>query len=467
MEHPVLRKLRRLAGEYDMLPPGALVLVAVSGGGDSMCLLHALLSLRESLCLRVAAGHFNHRLRPEAEEEETLVRNWCAARGVPCYTGAADVAAEAAAAGTGIEETARHLRYRFLEETAENIGADRVATAHHAGDNTETVLLNLIRGAGSRGLAGIPPVRGIIVRPLLTCERREIADYLARHGVPFAVDSSNSDTAFRRNCLRREILPRLEALNPRLNQRLWETACQLRRENECLDEAARSVLKELTRAPEGVSLPCRAVTSLPEALSLRGIQLAARELLPEIVLSAAHRRAVLDLCRSEAPSGEIHLPGGLTARRGYDRLELVLGREANPSFSPVSLPLPGSVEAAGWRFACRSALCPEGKFNRPRSFYLALPEGCSVTLRPRRTGDAIALPGRDRKTVKKLLIDAKVPRRDRDLLPVLECGGTVCALTEFGADQRFLPGPGEPAWHITVTKTQSREREGSIANENV
>ena len=268
MEEMVLRKLRQLADAYHMLPPGGLILTAVSGGADSMCLLHALLTLRDRAAITVAAAHFNHQLRPEAAAEEAFVRNWCAAHGVPFYVGQADVAAQAAKTGAGIEETARTLRYAFLEATAEQTGADRIATAHQAGDNAETVLFHLIRGSGLKGLGGIPPVRGKIIRPLLTVERREIEAYLTCHKVPHVEDASNEDTTYRRNYLRREILPRLEGLNPRLNQRLWESACQFRREDAYLDEQAQTVLELLTRLPEGVSLPCDAVTALPEALSL-------------------------------------------------------------------------------------------------------------------------------------------------------------------------------------------------------
>lgn len=171
-------------------------------------------------------------------------------------------------------------------------------------------------------------------------------------------DASNQDTAYRRNYLRREILPRLEQLNPRLNQRLWESACQFRREDAYLDGAASAILASLTRLPEGaLSLPCGAVTALPEVLALRGIQLLAREADPETVLSAAHRQAVLNLCRSQHPSGQVDLPGGLVARRSYDQLELV--RTSEPSgLSPLRRwPCPASpcAEAGSLPAGRRSA----------------------------------------------------------------------------------------------------------------
>lgn len=451
MEHIVLRKLRRLAQDYQMLPPGGLILAAVSGGADSMCLLHALLTLGESHPITVAAAHFNHQLRSQAPADETFVRDWCAAHSVPFYSTSADVAAQATAAGKGIEETARTLRYAFLEATASEIGAARIATAHHADDNTETLLLHLIRGSGRKGLGGIPPVRdGNLIRPLLTAERWEIEDYLRCYGIPHVEDETNRDTTYTRNYLRQEVVPRLKTLNPKLNVRLWECACQFRQEDAYLDSQAQVMLTEMTRLPNGVSLPCAQVTQLPEALSLRGIQLLAEALDPTLILSAAHRRGILELCQHASPSGQVDLPGNCRARRTYDRLELIQDTKPKPAFAPITLMVPGITLVAGWRFTCERGLCPAGKYNQPRDFYLRLPAHARLTLRPRRVGDAITLPTRDRKTIKKLLIDAKVPRRLRDSLPVFDWEGTVCALTEFGADQAFLPRPGDVAWHISA-----------------
>lgn len=450
MFDPILRNLRRLAEEYQMFPKGSHVLVACSGGGDSMCLLHALLSLQDSLEITLSAAHFNHQLRPEATEEAAFVQSWCAQRGIPCVTGSGNVRKQAADSGRGTEEVARDLRYGFLQRTAEAVGANRIATAHHARDNSETILLHLIRGSGLRGLGGIPPVRGNIVRPLLTAQPQEIQSYLAWHQIPFVEDASNADLTYTRNYLRHQVLPLLEGINPNLNRRLWESACQFRQEDAYLDDQAQALLTSLESTHEGVALPCTALTQAPEALALRGIQLLAQTAEPKLILSAAHRRSVLSLCRGSSPSGQVNLPLGVTARRSYDKLELAHTQREPATFAPVPLALPGVTEAAGWRFTCRKTICPDGKFNQPQHFYLALSEDTQVILRPRQTGDTIALPARPRKSAKKLLIDAKLPRHRRDRLPVLDCAGQVCALTGFGADQRFLPQPGQPAWQIIV-----------------
>lgn len=463
MSDPILHQLRRLAAEYQMFPQGSHVLVACSGGGDSMCLLHALRTLQSALDITLSAAHFNHQLRPESTEEASFVEHWCAQREIPCIIGSENVGKQAADSGRGTEETARELRYAFLQRTAAEVGAHRIATAHHARDNSETILLHLIRGSGLRGLGGIPPVRGNIVRPLLTAQPEELRAYLARHQIPFVEDASNADLTYTRNYLRHQVLPLLETVNPNLNRRLWESACQFRQEDAYLDGQAQALLAPLESTATGVSIPYEVLTQAPEALALRAIQQLAQRAEPELVLSAAHRRGILALCRSDHPSGQLSLPMDIIARRSYDRLALVR-RQQDLVFVPTPLALPGVTEAAGWRFTCQKTICPTGTFQQPQCFYLALPEGAPVTLRPRQTGDAIALPARPRKSIKKLLIDTKFPRHQRDHLPVLDCGGQVCALTGFGADQRFLPQPGQSAWQITavpaVNSTHVIDREG-------
>ena len=164
---------------YDMLPSGGTVLCAVSGGADSMCLLAWLLELGPKYGCAVAAAHYNHGLRgAQGDADEAFVRDWCAGHSVPFYAGRGDVASAAKEHGWSIEEAGRNLRYAFLSETAEQIGALRVATAHNRGDNAETVLFNLARGSAARGAAGIPPVRGPYVRPLLWAQRADVL----RHG---------------------------------------------------------------------------------------------------------------------------------------------------------------------------------------------------------------------------------------------------------------------------------------------
>ena len=201
---------------YDMLPSGARCCVPYPAERTPCVCLPGFLELGPKYGCAVAAAHYNHGLRgAQGDADEAFVRDWCAGHSVPFYAGRGDVASAAKEHGWSIEEAGRNLRYAFLSETAEQIGALRVATAHNRGDNAETVLLNLIRGTGLTGLSGIAPVRGIFVRPLLDTPRQEIEDYLAGRGIPHVEDRTNTDPAHTRNRIRHEVLPLLRQLNPR------------------------------------------------------------------------------------------------------------------------------------------------------------------------------------------------------------------------------------------------------------
>ncbi|MCC6125178.1 MAG: tRNA lysidine(34) synthetase TilS [Pirellulales bacterium] len=192
---------------------GVTVLVAVSGGADSVALFRAMLGSKQSGTGRLRAAHFNHRLRPEAEDDEQFVRELCAKWNVPCEVGVAEVAQMASASGEGIEEAARRLRYDFLESAAGRLGARYVATAHTADDQAETILHRILRGTGVSGLAGIARARTLghatLIRPLLEFRRADVEQYLTDIGQPYRRDASNSDLRFTRNRIRRELLPLL------------------------------------------------------------------------------------------------------------------------------------------------------------------------------------------------------------------------------------------------------------------
>ena len=466
--------MNRLIDEYDMLPPGCTVVCAVSGGADSICLLRRLNQLRAIRPFTLVAAHYNHHLRgAESDRDEAFVKrwveDWCGpdpAAGQPplpavrLITGGGDVSGEAKRLGLGLEETARRMRYAFLEEAARAVGADRIATAHTADDNAETVLLHLIRGSGLQGLTGIRPRQGRLVRPLLTTTRREIEDYLELYHIPHVEDSTNQDDAYTRNQVRHQVIPLLDEINPWFVPRMADTIRYLRSDNDYLSAQAAAVARRARPAGDGgLSISAALLASQPDPIAVRIVSCLLGRL-GEFQFRAAHLTAVVALSRSPAPSGAVSLPHSLTARRVYGELILVRGARSSPPFAPVSLSVPGEavLPSIGWTIACRRAEAPEQPPDTPDHFFLD-PSRLTgpLVIRPRLTGDTITLPRRRAKTVKKLLIDAKVPRWDRDRLPLLADASGPLWLAGFGPDQGRLSSSGAPALEVIALRTAPAE----------
>lgn len=443
-----------LCREHHMLPRGGHILCAVSGGADSVCLLHWLNGLRSQHAFALTAAHYNHNLRgDESRRDADFVRSFVetCCPGVELIIGSGDVAGQAARNKSGIEETAREMRYAFLRKTAQQVGADVITTAHNAEDNAETVLLHLIRGSGLRGLTGISPRRDGLVRPLLTTRRSDIEDYLHIYGLPHVEDSSNTDERFARNRVRHQLLPLLENMQPRFIDHMSQTTQLLSLDEDYLVSLARDRLPPPQIVPTGLSAHAPSIAAQPDALAVRMV----RQLLDQLnadggKCSLAHLQAVLSLCRNAHPSAQCSLPGGVVVRRVYDRLELVREDAPHPLVA-TPLCLPGDTALPGWSFTVRQTTYASDA-QTPYSFHLSCAKvGSELTLRPRRAGDTLARPARPRRPLKKILIDEKIPRSMRDTIPVLDCSGRVAAVAGLGPDADFLPAPGEICWHITCT----------------
>lgn len=430
------------AFQFGLIPPGGGVLCALSGGADSMYLLCRLLEGREQYGWRVCAAHLNHGLRETAGRDEKFVRDWCGRRGVPLAVGFEDVAGYARREGLSLEEAGRTLRYRFLGQAALEAGCPLIATGHHAGDSAETVLMNLIRGCGLKGLAGIPERRDNIVRPMLEVSRGEIEAYLKEHGVPHVEDETNDDVNYTRNKVRHQLLPLLEELNPQAAAHIAAAARRLREDEEELSRQAAPLAAEGLDIPDGVALPVRVLREAPRPLALR----ACAGLLERAGLGAqaVHLERVLALALGDDPSAGADLPGG-RAYRQYELLVLAPGADPEP---PAPAQLREGEQAWGeWRIWCAPAPCPAKAYISPWEFYLR-PEAYLV--RPRREGDRLTLGRRPEKTVKKLMIEGKVPARRRARVPVLALGGRAAAVGGLGPEKDCLAAPGAPALHIII-----------------
>lgn len=402
--------------KYHMTSPGQTVLCALSGGVDSVCMTHALTALRGQLGIRVCAAHFSHGIRPEAAQSElTLTRRLCARLGIDLLYEAGDAPALARARGLSLEEAARLARYDFLRRAAKKSGGDRIATAHHRDDNCETVLLNLTRGGGTVGLGGIPPVRGALIRPLIACSRAQIEEYAAQNGLCWAQDESNFDQSVPRNRLRHIVMPALRQINPQADACMARAAELARLDGEYLLDCARALADRARPYGDGVAIEAGLLAGAHLAVSGRAIRL-----LYEQAGGAAsdftlrHARAVLALCSAECPSASVDLPGGICAARRYEELVLA-GADEKEALPRLRLTRGAPVQWGEWTLC----LAPEEPESWPMTAYLS-PGGTEngLFVRPRAAGDVIDLPG-GRKTLKKLMIDRKIPQKDRDRTPVL------------------------------------------------
>ena len=422
----MLNKLRSFARQYDMIRPGDTVIAAVSGGADSVALLFALYLIKDSLGVKLEAAHFNHGLRgEESDRDAEFVRILCDRYDIPLHLGKAQVRA----GRKGLEAAARDARYAFFATLS-----GKIATAHTADDNAETVLMHLVRGTGLKGLGGISPVRGNLIRPMLDITRAEVLDFLEAYHLSYVEDSSNGTDAFLRNRLRHHVMPLLKEENPRLAENLSAMALSLREDDAALEamtvrEMDVAVLKQLHPAVRS--------RSIVGFLKNHGV----RE--PE----ARHIGMVEDLIFSDRPSAAADLPGGVMVAREYGKLVMA---EPTLPLETVALPQNGVLELPqlGLRIFCEPA---QEILDQPEEFTV-LPRG-EMILRSRKSGDSLTRSG-GTKSLKKRMIDRKIPARQREQIPVVADENGILGVYGFGADKTRL-GAGV---RIRFEKTEEREK---------
>ena len=450
---------------FDLIPEGSTVLCAVSGGADSVYLLHRLRRLQGMRRFTLAAAHFNHRLRGEESDrdarfvEEFTAKycgpvkvelcypdGWHTLPPVELFIGSGDVAGEAKRRKAGLEETARDMRYAFLNGTADRIGADFIATAHNADDNAETLLLHLLRGCGLQGLTGIRPVQGRLVRPMLEVTRAQVEEYLRVYGIPHVEDSSNGSDEYLRNRLRHHVMPLLEELAPGFTERSRGVIARLREDEDELSRQGLALCDQALDIPEGIAVPARVIAEAPRALAVRAVRLLLARLGGgDAGCTAAHLEAAAELCRGTDPSARADLPGGITVRRQYELLVLTARAEQEP---PPPLPLAlGENRWGDWTALCEKAVCPAKAYISPEEFYL---RPGKYLIRSRQPGDRVTLGPRPGRTVKRLMIDARIPAHRRGRIPVLALGERAAAVGGFGPDKECLAAPEGPALHIIL-----------------
>ncbi len=414
-----------------MIAPGEAVLIGVSGGVDSLALLYALYELRERLGCILHIGHLDHGLRPDSASDADFVRQHAEHLNVPITTSRIEMLTLIEDQNVSVETLARTARYEFYESVCRETGATKVALGHHRGDQAETVLMNLLRGASGTGLKGIRPVRdGKFIRILLNSSRNEIETFVGELGLKPREDPTNLQRDYRRNRIRLELLPLLKQdYNPNIERTLAQTADLLRAESDYLDDIAYEAFcncRLKSTADDEVSLNRSLFLRHKLALQRRILRIAFKELPGEMTeIAFNHFESILKLAKSDAPNASCNLPNHLECRRSYDELTIQKAGERMVEFEyNVSVPGKTRLPALNAELITAVVETPVGghggriddRFNAVFDLdKIRLP----LKLRSRRPGDRFQPFGMEgTKKVKKLLIDAKVPERNRLYTPI-------------------------------------------------
>ena len=417
--------------KFNMLNNGENVVVGLSGGADSCALTHILARLSEKMDLHITAVHINHGIRgEEAERDERSAEEFCRRLNIEFIAYHCDIPSEAAKRGIGEEEAGRLVRYEKFYETAGKKNGAKTAVAHNMNDKAETLIMNLCRGAGMKGLAGIKPVSGSIIRPLIFCTRDEIEKYCDDNNIEYCTDSTNLQNEYTRNKIRNILLPWLsENINPAAAMNMANASELLREEEEYLESKAQEQYKKLLKdSGDGfVSLNVDGLASEHSVIRRRVLRIALRSLRPDMRdFGRKHTESAEDILMGDT-GRRISLPGGITVSKGYGLINILYDREKQGAFCYDIEPGKKYFIKETESYVLLS-LNEEKNINNTANIctkkidYDKIKD--KIQLRTRQTGDFISIKN-GRKKIKDIFIDDKIPSDKRDSYPLLVCGKSV------------------------------------------
>lgn len=484
----LLTKVKSTIRRFQMLDAGERVLVSVSGGPDSVCLLSVLHALSKDFDLTLHVAHLDHMFRGgESAQEALFVADLARELGIPATVERIDVPRYCRERGLSPQAGAREARYAFFSRVAADVGATRIATGHTASDQAETFLMRLVRGAGVSGLSAIPPRRDNIIRPLIESTREDVLAYLNARGLRFTSDPSNAKTLYTRNRIRLEALPVLKRFNPRIVETLAAEAALLRDEDEAVEAHLAAVTDAaVMREEDAVSVKRDVFVTLPPAFRRRLFRkIAALAGVEPAALSFGDIDAALSFMLSAQTGRTMNLTPGLAVTREYNRF--VFGAPPAPASFSRTLAVPGitAVEELGMKVEIEVRDDGSRPFEFPSPHVLDNetargmgeeeqgPSGGNyrwqaefdydkigplLTLRSRRPGDRFcpAGMGGKKKKLQDFFVDEKVPGRKRDTVPLLCSRDEILWVMGLRTDERFLPGPETK--RVLVVKVRHGEK---------
>ncbi len=415
--------------KYNMTRGVERVLCALSGGMDSVVLTHFLATNAEKLGITVCAAHFSHGIRKDAaQSERALCERLCEDLRIELVCGEGDSIAYAAENKMGLEQAARELRYNFLKSAAKQLGADRIATAHHANDNVETIIMNACRGSGVKGMCGIPPVRDEFIRPLIETYRADIENYAAAFGLDYAIDSTNFEPCCNRNRIRLLDLPQMREIYPDFDRLINRFSDQARIYNGKIKCQANSLVKHCKIKENELFIELDNLLGAENAVVYRAFEIMSRMAGSDAMLSSRHLDSLYRLCMSDDPSASVDLPGLRVCRR-YGSL-VFLKPVCKTVLEDTLIGIDESVTFGDWQIELTDGR-RDGAYHADAT-KLSFP----LSVRSRREGDRIFIGGMH-KSAKKLMIDRKIPKEMRDNIPVLLDNNRVVAIAGIGFDRTY------------------------------
>lgn len=426
-------KMLKTIKEYQMLQHGDTVVVGVSGGADSMCLLHFLCTLRESMQLTIHAAHINHNLRgKESDDDQAFVEQWCSTHAVQftCF----DIQLNKETTNKGTEELGREARYKCFDALAGKTG--KIATAHTLSDSCETVLFNMTRGTGIKGILGIPPVRQNIIRPLIKTTRKEVEEYCVINGLDYRTDSTNLTNDFNRNKIRNQVVPILKEINPSFEQAVLRLGKQLEAQNEVILALSEQALQE---AEHATGYDCASLNKLPIAILsacvVRAAQQAGCNSMEEV-----HVNRIIRLIQKT--QGALQLPKGYTAITNQGNFR-IFKQIKDRQFFEIAVEKANGIEIYNKKIKIiHSKKDTFYKTNFVNKKFLKNILDYAIinrkaVIRTRREGDLFSPSGRGiTKTVKKFFIENKVPKEKRDEVLLLAQDNEILWIEDFGVAEQ-------------------------------
>ncbi|MEW6570306.1 MAG: tRNA lysidine(34) synthetase TilS [Nitrospirota bacterium] len=431
-----------------MLSGGEKIVVGLSGGPDSVCLLYVLTRLKEKYGLHLNALYVDHGLRPaETPTEIKFCKKYCEDLNLPFMARSLDVKNYAKNRGINLQEAARELRYRTFHEAVYEIEAQKIALGHTADDQAETLLMRLLRGSGVTGLAGIPPVRGDVIRPLLEVEKKEIEKFLDDEGINFIVDTSNLRRDYLRNKIRLSLMPMLREFNPDIVRSLSMTAEIFRDEERYFEIIVTKTLMELiSRKTEGrIELFLTPFEIMDKVIIRRVLRRAIAETKGLRGISFIHIEDIIELIKGGNPGDRLYLPKGIRIIKEYSTL--ILTSEPAVKLGSYTLTVPGETvfEEAGTLI--KASVVEGGELTGPQNKSVSWKDTAildadrlvfPLVIRSRRNGDFFYPAGFGRrKKLQDFFVDEKIPRNERDRIPLLVSGHDIVWVVGHRGDERF------------------------------